>query len=539
MTRIYKHILLAVAALLVVVLLMGNFFLTRLVRSRIDSSLAQLDSPRVSYGDLRLLVLSGRVWIEDIAIEHDGVEVRVDQLSLDGIAYHKWLIHKRLVVEGITITHPQVTTVLPPAKPSSESKNKADAAPVVEPEAIGIIKRFLHELIIQRISIENASLALSETTSDLAVQLDSFSLEVHDLGYSLIDSIPYSYNDSVYAFTIGEAHILTPDSMLRIDTRDIAYRNGGALTIGKTHLRHTVDPFLLAPRMGGEPRPWIDLEIGEVRTSHKNLVRDARTLGSSFTLDSVYARIDKMTLFKDTRVKPSKPHQIMQEVIRSARYPMTIHRLEADLETMHIRIAVAEDAVGQMQIGRTHASVSNITDKPGQTIYIHALAHIGKGRAAADMQILLNEENNWNLKLDARDIDLHFMDDFLYPIASMRIGCDVQRLRARYGGTGMLAKGMFCMEYTDLAVQAYKESPSPIKVVKNLSGTINSFAKTCLPHENPSALTHRKRAYNIEWKNDLWKEPALYYIGPIIDGAMKTMLPGLFVKDIAVDYPED
>ena len=71
----------------------------------------------------------------------------------------------------------------------------------------------------------------------------------------------------------------------------------------------------------------------------------------------------------------------------------------------------------------------------------------------------------------------------------------------------------------------------PIKVVAKMSGLINSFARTCLPKQNPAQAGMAPRAYKVKWKNDPWKEPALFYIGPVINGAVETMLPGLFVAN--------
>lgn len=724
-----------IAVIAVVVALCGNRVLTRIVCAELDKSIAKIDSIDIRYGDVKLLVLSGHVWINDVYLQTDTLysqpdstrpmtRVEVEQMSIDGVNYLRWLIQRRVQVRGITIRHPHITSWI-------KSKDKEDTVIGEElrqqlehertkkqEEAMALARVFVEEAMIDRITIDHAQVQVGDLASNLRTHvedasaeifgigysfidsipyhyndsvfhfdirnvdvvlpdgktslhcdgmtarpggivridttrvesylsldhkqfvkgqlsglriggfdvqkfnqtksldvrsihidqpnvqahistlkqpkakkskrvrlleleraeslrqqqekqleeirqqvmmfltevnidtikvhdvcgqvrstsdylcagIDSLSLGVYGIGYSLLDSIPYHYNDSVYEFSLGSASIITPDSLVKIQTTDMRYTNGGAFRIGPTHIQHTMGMWDLSRRKDYTPQAWINLQMRELRTSHKNVVREAMTLEDGFALDSVHVIIDRMFVAKDARYKPKKPYPILQEAMLSVNYPFHIRRLDAEVKDLEVHLATQDTThVGCMTLGPLHANVRNITAVPNQTIHVDARGQVGKGKLKMGMDIVVNRAGDWAIDIDARDLNLHFLDQFLYPIAGMNIGCDIQHLQTQYRGDGVKANGTLCMEYTNLSVEATKDSPIP--AVRNMSGLINSFARTCLPHENPKTPGAEPRAYKTQWKRDPMAEPVLFFLGPLINGVVETMLPGLFVAN--------
>lgn len=470
------------------------------------------------------------------------VNAQISGLRIGGFDVQKFNQTKALDIRSLHIDEPWADVHLS-TKPNNQQKvrlskeeqahhamQKAQQDKRLE-EIEQQVMMFLTEVVIDTIQVHNISGHFSSTTDHLKAGVDSLSLGIYGVGYSLLDSIPYHYNDSVYTFHIGQAHIITPDSLMDITTRDINYTNGGAFSIGKTRVHHTCDKWALGALKGNTPQAWIDLTLGELRTSQKNVVREALTLEGGFALDTINVRIDKMYVFKDNRYKPNKPYSLPQEAMLAVDYPFHIHRVNASIQHLNLDVAMSREAIGHMELKGLHAQISNITAVQGETIDVKAKGKLGKGTMDIGFKLKVNKAANWEMAIDGKQLNMHDLDGFLYPIVGMRIGCDVKHLSAHYGGDSNVATGTFCMEYSNLTVVADKESPSPIKVVAKMSGLINSFARTCLPKQNPAQAGMAPRAYNVKWKNDPWKEPALFYIGPVINGAVETMLPGLFVAN--------
>ena len=69
----------------------------------------------------------------------------------------------------------------------------------------------------------------------------------------------------------------------------------------------------------------------------------------------------------------------------------------------------------------------------------------------------------------------------------------------------------------------------PYKIVTKNANTFTTLANTLMPKSNPTAVDVHPRAYEVEWKRDVWKPFPLYMFGPCINGAVETLLPGLYV----------
>ncbi|MCQ2348121.1 MAG: hypothetical protein MJZ65_02920 [Paludibacteraceae bacterium] len=389
--------------------------------------------------------------------------------------------------------------------------------------------QFITGLDVDTLHIHNASVDVRSVATAFSVHADSLSLAVYGLGYSLIDEIPYHYNDSVYQFRLGYADIITPDSLVQISTSDIRYNDGGFFSMNRTHIRHIVDRWDLAHRMGDIPSTWVDMVVRSVRTSSKNIVKEAFSLENGFYLDTLYADIESLSVFRDSRYDTPEPYHLPQSYLLDLTYPFVIRRVNASIAHTHINLAMTKQSVGQLDLGPIAVQVNNVTAIPNSTIHILARCQVGKGKANARFDMTVNPACDWHLTLHSKQLDLHFLDGLLYPIVGMKIGCDVAQLDADYRGNSVVANGTFCMQYDNLSVRAFKDTNSPFAIVENMSGLINSAGKTILNRSNPSRSNRAPLSYYVQWKNDVWQNPSLFYCGPVIDGCIKTLLPGLFL----------
>ncbi len=388
---------------------------------------------------------------------------------------------------------------------------------------------FITGLDIDTIQIHDAQLDMQSIVTAFNVQADSLSLSLYGIGYSLIDEIPYHYNDSVYQFRLGYAQIITPDSLTAIETSNIRYDNGDVFSIGKTHIYNIVDKWHLAHEMGDIPSTWIDMTINSVRTSSKNIVAEAFTVADGFYLDTLYADVQSMSVFRDNRYSPDKPFRLPQSYLLNLTYPFVVHRVNAGIRDLHIEMALTDKCVGMLDLGPVSARVNNVTAMRDSTISVLGHCKIGYGSADAKFDMKVNPTCDWHINLKGKNLDLHFLDAMLYPVVGMKVGCEVDSLVADYGGNTDLATGTFCMVYDSLTLHAFKDSDSPFAIISDLSGLINSAGKTLLNKRNPTHPWKAPVAYQVKWKNDVWKNPALFYLGPVINGCIETVLPGLFL----------
>lgn len=412
------------------------------------------------------------------------------------------------------------------SQPLTSSSHEGDLGVSTQIEDI---KTFITGVTIDTLQLHNGQLDFESTNSHLQTHASGVSLALYGIGYSLIDEIPYHYNDSVYQFGVAQAAVRTPDDLVQINTSDISYADGGAFHIGNTHIYHTVDKWDLARRMGEGPATWIDMTVNSVRTSSKNIVKEVFSYKDGFYLDTIYVDVAEMNVFRDNRSKPTKPNTMPQAALLDLEYPFVLRSLKANVDKIHLNVAMSEQAVGELNLNNIGVHVRNVTAIRNSTISVQAQGKVGKGSVNATMALRVNPACNWSIDLKAKNLDFAQFNDLIYPLVGMQFGCDVHSLDTHYGGDSKTASGTFCMIYDNMTIFADKNSSSPFKVIGNLSGLINSAGRTLVTHSNPTKPGQDPRSYNVQWKNDPMQNIALFFIGPVINGSVATLLPGLFI----------
>ncbi|MCQ2310541.1 MAG: hypothetical protein MJZ64_02170 [Paludibacteraceae bacterium] len=459
----------------------------------------------------------------------------VDCVYVGGFDAGKFNMVKELEIKNIHLYHPFATLCVNETADQKERSRRSTKKSFDEVDNkllqtnMDLAMEFITGLDVDTLCVHNASLSVGSVTTDFQVHADSLSFTFYGLGYSLIDEIPYHYNDSVYDFSLGLVDVITPDSLVAITASDIRYDDSGVFSMNRTHIHHLVDRWQLTHYMNDQPVSWIDLVVNSVHTSSKNIVKEAFTLTDGFFLDTLSVDIESLSVFRDVRLKPTEPYRLPQTYFLGLDYPFIINHLDATVRDTHIELAITDKDPGVLNLGTMNLQVSNVTAIPDSTIRLLAHCHIGTGTADARFDLTVNPACDWHLALDAQQLNLHVLDDLLFPVVGMKIGCDVSRLTADYSGNMAVAEGSFCMEYDNFSLHAFKENDSPFTVVGKMSGLINSVGKTLLHKRNPSAPGKKPVAYRVKWKNDTWEDPALFYVGPMIDGCIETLLPGLFL----------
>jgi len=486
---------------------------------------------------------NGVLHIDDVNVrvqldkQNEYVHAGVRNVSVGGFDVPKFNTIKSMDIRNIHLYDPFVNLQIDESDPE-DSAAQTNTTQEVEKlneqllkSQLATVEEFITSLIVDTIAVHDASIKVHSTSTNFGLQASQLNTSVYGLGYSLIEEVPYHYNDTVYQFYVRHVDVITPDSALEINANHIRYNNGKVLALGKTRIHHIINRWELAHLMGDIPSSWIDMSIDTLYTSAKNIVKEAGTLEHGFRLDTLYTDINRIYIFRDARHKPKEPYQLPQAMLMHLSYPFVVNHIAASVNRINIHMALNKEHIGKMDLGPVFLKVNNVTPIPNSTIGVVAAGKMGKADLTARFNMKVNQACNWDIHLTARNVDLHHLDNMVYPIVGMTIGGNIHHLTAKYSGDTTWAHGSICMNYDGLDVFADKNGNSPIAIANKLSGLINSANKTILHKANPAIPGKEPTAYAVKWKNDPWNNPALFYVGPIIDGCIENFLPGIFLHN--------
>ncbi len=382
-----------------------------------------------------------------------------------------------------------------------------------------------------RLKIENLDFAQvqDKDNPDLHLILAALEAEAHDLGYNFQDST-FLYNDSIYSISLSGLHLLTPDSLTAIEVAELRTANAGPLAISGLRVYNTVDRRELALRKDSTPNTWADMMLGDILTSPVNIIRMA--LSQQVAIDSVHVHAPSGLVFRDSRFPPKQPYPMPQEVIRAIPVPIAIGNVDVRMDQLNIEIATTDINTGKLALADMRVEMKGVSNKPNAAIrcLIHE-ARIGKSSSSGSFVMHLNKNCTFETQVLVHNFRLANMDSLLCPLIGITASAEVEKLSAKIQGDKVSSSGEFCMCYHDFGVVVHKDVDVPYQFITNNAAFLESVANNLLPKANPNKLNTEPRAYKVEWKRDEMMPFPFYMFGPVIDGAVKTFLPGLFVHD--------
>jgi len=515
----------------------ADIVVSRIVQREVNKSLASLPIPgcEASCGNVQVFLFAGLAEVEDLRFsfrgeplhQHDtirpGFALALERLKVGHIFYTP-LLKRNLLVDKIQVVQPSIELWV-------DEKRPEKSFPEMQDDGLNKLQDALNRIALNELRIDNAAMKFHSLSSKLDVAADSCSFSACDFVYA--DST-FSYCDSIYKVQLGHISLLTPDGLIRIETHDIAQRDAGDLTIGKTRIKHTVAKKALGDRVK-EPVTWIDMHIANVRLAAFNPIRKA--LAQDYSLDNIAAVVSEANIFRDDRFKPKHPYRMPQEELMDMPVQLAIKNIDARINNLDIEVAIADENIGKLNMHDAHATIANFTNKRGKTMSIEAKCPIEQGVADVNLAFTMNNDCDFRTKMRAVGVDGSFINTLLRPITGITLGFELDTLDALYTGNRTKAEGVCRMLYHGLQVQVHKEDKIPFKAITANAGFINSAAKNLLPKSNPSTVDIHPRAYKVEAKRDEMMFFPIYMMMPIINGAVKTFLPGLFVH-CEVHHPD-
>lgn len=525
-TKITLIVLGVIVALGIAVFISADVLISRVAHREMNKALANIPGCEASFGSVQVRLFSATAAVYDLRFVYHsdpirpkdtigpGIEVQVESIEM-GRLFYSLLLKRRVLISDLRIKYPQVELWL-------DEKHPERSFPEMPKDSVKMPENPLEYARLMLFNIKNASFKLHSLTSKLDVAVDSCSVKVHDLQY---DSV-FTYNDSVYEFSLASAAIMFPDGRMRMETHNLSHEDQGAIEIGATRIANTM-PRKKLGELVKEPVTWMDMQIESVKIAPLNPIRKA--LAQDLSLDKIEATVKQMDIFRDERFAPKEPFQMPQEILMAIPATFLVKHVDARINKIDIEFASTDINCGEIHLGDIQAEVDNITNKRGATLTARGGCPIQSGKAKAGFTMTMNKAADFSLKLHAEKINADFLNPFIRPLVGISFELALDTLDTQYAGNSEKAKGTFRMLYHGLEVQVHKEDNIPYKIVTKNANTFTTLANTLLPKSNPTAVDVHPRAYEVEWKRDVWKPFPLYMFGPCINGAVETLLPGLYV----------
>ena len=526
-TKITLIVLGSIFAFIGVLFIVADLMLSTLLTKEVNKALAELPGCEASVGDIDLRFFSGTADVTDLHFAYRGEPLsekdtvapgfiaHVDRIAVGRILY-SLLLDKQIYINDVRIVRPSVELWL-------DEKHPELSFPQFKDTTLRQGGEWLKRAELDKLHIKNAAFSLHSLSSKLDLAADTVSLSVRDLVY---DST-FHYNDTLYAFSLGNTRVLMPDGMIRLETSGIEHANQGELKVGRTRICHTMPRKKLGDIVR-EPVTWMDMTIESVTTAPLNPIHKA--MNQDFNLDRLTAVVASMDIFRDERYAPKAPFDMPQNILTAIPVVFNIKHVDAGIRKIDIEFASTNVNCGRLALRDIRTAVDNVTNKRGATLYVSGNCPISKnGRADAKVTMTMDKSCHWLLDLHTTSVDIDYLNTFVRPLVGITADCHIDTLDMHYTGDDQIAKGTFRMLYHGLKVQVHEEDDIPYKIVTKNAKTFTTLANTLLPKSNPTAVDIRPRAYEVEWKRDEWKPFPLYMFGPCIDGVKKTFLPGLYV----------
>ena len=543
-TKIALWIVLTLVVVLAAAVLTADIWASRVANKAIQKAINNdtTTTTIMSIGDVHVLLLSGCVGLEDIYLTTDtavavlnegklqavnpqnkkpGMAVYVPYLSVNFVDYIRFARRKELNIHDIAIDDPQLMVLLDekyPEKCLPEIK-KTDTTTLD-------VNEFLKKVALSSFYLNRASCELRSVRTKMHAKVDSISLNVNNLSFNLLDTT-FAYNDSVYKLSMQHAYFRLADGSAEVDTRGLETEDAGALKLGKTRFRNLIDSKKMAEREK-DYITWVDLTVNRVQTSAFNPIRKA--LAQDWTLDSVYADVQKLHVIRDQHISPNRKFPVPQEILMKIPAKFDIKNVAADVNAVNINFTLDAVNYGKMNLNGLKAKLKHVSNKTNIAWTSSVRGTLGgESRLDATFVMHMNKNANFETSITGTNVELGALNDFLRPIVGLTCESHVDTLQTHYSGDAKMAQGDFLMMYHGLDVQFHKDQDIAVKEIKNFGGLIQGFANNLVPKSNPTVVDAYPRKYAVEWKHDEYKPYPLFVVGPVIIGVVETMLPGLYV----------
>lgn len=522
-------------ALLCAIVISLDLFISKLVKNRVDEALVKMPYQTVSYEDIHVRLLERQADVTHIVFRADSsripimdsLNMTIQRVDIKGIHILRTLQEQRLEIDGITIIAPHIYACIREPQ-SSNPTEQINVTSQTDIESYHALLRFIAELDVTNVQIVQGGMQLISSYSHLAISMDSIDMGVYNLRYNLVDST-FSYNDSLYSIDLRHIRFMLPDSLTAIEIDHFHTHDAQGIRLNGIHLWNTIRPLQLAELRNREPGYWTNMHIQELHTTPVNIIREI--IDKEIYLDTISICADTVQVLKDNRFESKLPYLMPQEQLQKLAIPLHISHVNLQANRLYFRIATTHINQGELALNDVQVGIDNIRNTKGEVVKAQLQAILGKAKIKGSIALTMDEACKVIIKIETQNALLSSINHLIRPLVGMSVTSNIDSLRAHYYGDKEHLRGEFMMAYHDLHVTVHSEDNIPYKILKKNAKAINGMINAFIPKSNPSAfsITQIPLSYQIEGDNRPDLPTELYLSYPLIDGVIKTMLPGLFV----------
>ncbi|MBR4521432.1 MAG: hypothetical protein IKO63_08460 [Paludibacteraceae bacterium] len=373
---------------------------------------------------------------------------------------------------------------------------------------------------LDRVRIDNAAVALCNTGDKTLLSLDSLCVVARDICYNLLDST-LTYNDSVYHLQLSNLDYTSADGLFRATVGSLLTSDAGSIVLRNISGGNTDKKEEHALKMGKQEVTWARFNLSEVRVSPVNIIRMA--LAKEVKLDTITIQGPKTEIYYDAHFPPKEPYPLPQESLEAVKMPLQIGYLKASLGLLHVGITMDGKHAGTLDLKKTHAQISDISNTPGSTMRTKVATHIGGSdiKIATDMK--MNRQRSLTYNAELKNLKGSDLKSLTMPLLGVELNCNFRDITAKCQGTGETMTGSFCMLYDSLSLHV--DDKGPVKELASLAWLVNAFSGVVLYNRNPRTDHEQPFTCEVSVEHDPMQPFPAYFIAVIGDGIVQTILP--------------
>lgn len=374
---------------------------------------------------------------------------------------------------------------------------------------------------VDRVRLSCEQIAYADTANSTSLQLDSLTVEVHDICYNLRDS-SFAYNDSVYLLQSGRLAYTSPDSLFEVTIGSLYTRDAGEIVLKYILGGNTDKPEEHADRMGKQEVTWARFNLQEVRVSAVNVIRLAQA--QEINIDSVGICGKSTNIYYDSHYPPKEPYPMPSESLLAIKMPLNVGHLDATLKQFHVAVTTDGKHAGTLELKQTHARIRNISNRPGSTMRTTLQTHFADGgtvKIATDMT--MNKHGSLTFDADITQTTGSNLASLTKPLLGVELKCNFHSISTRCTGDSKNLRGTFCMQYDSLSIHV--DEDNPMEELGKFAGIVNTLAPVVLYNKNPRSANAEPKSFEVGAKHDPMQPFPAYFIGVINDGMLQTILP--------------
>ena len=511
----------AVVAVLVVVYLCIDGIVEKKVTEHIQKLAA--DSPlTLEWSDLDIRMFHGSVSVEGLNVElvmpdsltgdSAFVKMHVPYLYAGHINWLKVARHRVLHIDRINVSRPVLTTRSPEEVMKALEQLPQDTTPQQIP---------LSAIELDRFKLVNASGDVTNITDKLHLSLDSLSLTLHDLAFTFADT-SFTLCDSVYMFDVRNLLYCSEDGLTSATVKRVHTADAGPIYVEGVEGGNTDKPKEHAHRMGNVAATWMQFSMRDIHTSPINLFLTAKN--KELKLDSVRISGNSMTIYRDDQYPAKEKYPMPQEDMMKSEMPFLINLIHIDFDKFAVSLTDNGKNVGSLAFTHNDIKMKNVTNKEGSVVTTAVTNRLADGgKVKVGMEMTVNQACSFHFVQDMTDTHGTTLADFTVPLMGVALGADIHSIHLDCKGNKNTLAGTFCMQYDSLTMHV--EEDSPVEDLAKTAGIVNLFAPMVLQKQNPRHPGQPAESFEVKGTHNPWKPFPFYFMDPITEGIMKTILP--------------